>query len=93
MAGVLRAKRDPSFEPVRVPGSFQREFPDGDPSATEATLNLTLAGTVTINRVTGPAPPGCRPPWPRIGAPPDVLAARGATLPASGLTSRPPSAS
>lgn len=51
VAGVLRAKRDPSFEPARVPESFQREFPDGDPSATEVTLNLTLAGTVTINRV------------------------------------------
>ena len=51
MAGGIRAKRDPSFEPVRVPASFRREFPDGDPSATEVTLNLTLAGTMAINRV------------------------------------------
>jgi DNA-binding MarR family transcriptional regulator len=51
VAGGLRAKRDPSFEPVRVPESFKREFPDGDPSATEVTLNLTLAGTLAVNRV------------------------------------------
>lgn len=51
MAGGLRVKRDPSFEPARVPGSFRREYPDGDPSATEVTLNLTLAGTAAINRV------------------------------------------
>jgi DNA-binding MarR family transcriptional regulator len=51
MAGGLEAKRDPSFEPVRVPGNFEREFPGADASATEVTLNLTLAGTVTFNRV------------------------------------------
>jgi DNA-binding MarR family transcriptional regulator len=51
MSGILRAKRDPSFEPVRVPDNFGQEFPDGDASATELTLNLTLAGTMTINRV------------------------------------------
>jgi DNA-binding MarR family transcriptional regulator len=49
--GALRAKRDPSFEPVRVHGDFEREFPGAQASATEVTLNLTLAGTVTINRV------------------------------------------
>ena len=51
MAGRLEAKRDPSFEPVRVPGDFGQEFPGADGSATEVVLNLTLAGTVTINRV------------------------------------------
>lgn len=51
MSGTLRAKRDPSFEPARVPDGFEREFPDGDASATELTLNLSLAGTMTINRV------------------------------------------
>ena len=51
MPGTLRAKRDPSFEPARVPDNFGQEFPDGDASATEVTLNLTLAGTLTINRV------------------------------------------
>ena len=51
MAGGLEAKRDPSLEPVRVPGDFEQEFPGADASATEVTLNLTLAGTVTINRV------------------------------------------
>jgi DNA-binding MarR family transcriptional regulator len=51
MAGDLRAKRDPSFEPVRVPQDFEQEFPEGSASATEVTLNLTLAGTLTINRV------------------------------------------
>src|SRR5579862_2953505 len=51
MSGTLRAKRDPSFEPVRVPDNFGQEFPDGDASATEVTLNLSLAGTMTINRV------------------------------------------
>ena len=48
---TLRAKRDPSFEPVRVPATFSLEYPDADPSATEVTLNLTLAGTMAINRV------------------------------------------
>jgi DNA-binding MarR family transcriptional regulator len=47
----LRAKRDPSFDPLRVPEDFAREFPDGDPSATEAVLNLTLTGALAINRV------------------------------------------
>ena len=51
MSGTLRAKRDPSFEPVRVPDNFGQEFPEGDASATELTLNLSLAGTMTINRV------------------------------------------
>jgi MarR family transcriptional regulator, 2-MHQ and catechol-resistance regulon repressor len=51
MAGRLEAKRDPSFAPVRVPEGFEQEFPGADASATEVTLNLTLAGTVTINRV------------------------------------------
>jgi len=51
VSGSLRAKRDPSFDPVRVPDGFEQEFPDGDASATEVTLNLTLAGTMTINRV------------------------------------------
>jgi DNA-binding MarR family transcriptional regulator len=49
--GGLRAKRNPSFEPLRVPEDFRREFPDGDPSATEAVLNLTLTGALAINRV------------------------------------------
>ena len=49
--GTPQAKRDPSFEPVRVHGNFQREHPDGQASATEVTLNLTLAGTMAINRV------------------------------------------
>jgi DNA-binding MarR family transcriptional regulator len=49
--GTLRAKRDPSFEPARVHEGFAREFPGAEASATEVTLNLTLAGTVTINRV------------------------------------------
>ncbi|HUZ51536.1 MAG TPA: MarR family transcriptional regulator [Streptosporangiaceae bacterium] len=49
--GTPLAKRDPSFEPVRVHGDFQREHPDAEASATEVTLNLTLAGTLTINRV------------------------------------------
>ena len=30
---------------------FEQEFPGADASATEVTLNLTLAGTVAINRV------------------------------------------
>jgi DNA-binding MarR family transcriptional regulator len=51
MAGRLEAKRDPSFDPVRVPAGFEQEFPGADGSATEVVLNLTLAGTVTINRV------------------------------------------
>jgi DNA-binding MarR family transcriptional regulator len=51
MAGRLEAKRDPSFDPARVPGDFEQEFPGTDASATEVILNLTLAGTVTINRV------------------------------------------
>src|ERR1700726_3219060 len=51
MAGGLEAQRDPSLEPVRVPGDFEQEFPGADASATEVILNLTLAGTVTINRV------------------------------------------
>jgi DNA-binding MarR family transcriptional regulator len=51
MAGDLRAKRDPSFEPVRVPADFEQEFRQASASATEVTLNLTLAGTLTINRV------------------------------------------
>ncbi|HEY6278616.1 MAG TPA: MarR family transcriptional regulator [Streptosporangiaceae bacterium] len=51
MSGSLRAKRDPSFEPVRVPMGFGQEFPDSEASATEVTLNLTLAGTLVINRV------------------------------------------
>jgi DNA-binding MarR family transcriptional regulator len=49
--GGLRAKRDPSFDPVRVPEDFACEFPDADPSATEAVLNLTLTGALAINRV------------------------------------------
>jgi DNA-binding MarR family transcriptional regulator len=49
--GVLRAKRDPSSEPVRVHPGFGAEFPDSEASATEITLNLTLAGTIVINRV------------------------------------------
>lgn len=51
MAGRLEAKRDPSFEPVRVPDGFGQEFPGAAASATEVALNLTLAGTVAINRV------------------------------------------
>jgi DNA-binding MarR family transcriptional regulator len=51
VAGRLEAKRDPSLEPARVPGDFGQEFPGADTSATEVILNLTLAGTVTINRV------------------------------------------
>jgi DNA-binding MarR family transcriptional regulator len=51
MTGSLEAKRDPSFDPARVPGDFEREFPGADGTATEVILNLTLAGTVTINRV------------------------------------------
>jgi len=47
----MRVKRDPSFEPVRVPDDFAQEFPEGDASATEVALNLSLAGTMTINRV------------------------------------------
>jgi DNA-binding MarR family transcriptional regulator len=51
MAARLEAKRDPSFDPARVPGGFEQEFPGADGSATEVILNVTLAGTVTINRV------------------------------------------
>ena len=51
VVSTLRAKRDPSSEPVRVHAQFGQEFPGADASATEVTLNLTLAGTVTINRV------------------------------------------
>jgi DNA-binding MarR family transcriptional regulator len=51
VAGRLEAKRDPSFDPARVPDDFGQEFPGADASATEVILNLTLAGTVTINRV------------------------------------------
>jgi DNA-binding MarR family transcriptional regulator len=49
--GTLRAKRDPSFEPVRVHPGFGQEFPGGEASATEVTVNLTVAGTIVINRV------------------------------------------
>ena len=49
--GALHAKRDPSFEPVRVDDGFSREFPGAEASATEVTLNLTLAGTLAVNRV------------------------------------------
>jgi hypothetical protein len=45
MAGRLEAKRDPSFDPVRVPSGFEQEFPGADGSATEVILNVTLAGT------------------------------------------------
>jgi len=49
--GPLRAKRDPSSEPIRVHPGFSAEFPGSEASATEVTLNLTLAGTIVINRV------------------------------------------
>jgi DNA-binding MarR family transcriptional regulator len=51
MTRSLEAKRDRSFDPVRVPEDFEREFSGADGTATEVILNLTLAGTVTINRV------------------------------------------
>ena len=49
--GSLQAKRDPSFDAVRVDGGFSLEFPGAEASATEVTLNLTLAGTMAVNRV------------------------------------------
>jgi DNA-binding MarR family transcriptional regulator len=47
----LLAKRDRSFDPVRMHPGFEREFPAGEASASEVVLNLTLAGTIAINRV------------------------------------------
>ena len=48
---ALQAKRDPSFEPVRFDDGFSREFPGAEASAAEVTLNLTVSGTLAINRV------------------------------------------
>ena len=49
--GTIRAKRDPSFSPLRVHDSFERDFPHGERSASEVLLNLTYAGVVAVNRV------------------------------------------
>jgi DNA-binding MarR family transcriptional regulator len=47
----IRAKRDGTFDPVRVHEGFEKEFPDGDRSAAEVLLNLTFAGVTALNRV------------------------------------------
>jgi MarR family 2-MHQ and catechol resistance regulon transcriptional repressor len=48
---TIQARRDPTLAPVRVHDGFERDFPDGERSATEVLLNLTLAGVVALNRV------------------------------------------
>ena len=47
----IRAKRDATSAPVRLPASFEEEFPGAQRSATEVMLNLTFAGVVALNRV------------------------------------------
>ena len=48
---TIQARRDPTLAPVRVHDAFEQEFPDGERSASEVLLNLTLAGVVALNRV------------------------------------------
>lgn len=47
---IPRLKPFPGTEPVRVDPAFSSEFPDGEASATEVVLNLTLAGVAALNR-------------------------------------------
>ena len=51
MSDGIRARRDPSADPIRVHAEFEDEFPGADRSATEVMLNLTFAGVVAVNRV------------------------------------------
>src|SRR5579863_1635699 len=48
---TIRARRDPTFAPVRVHDGFESDFPNSDRSAAEVLLNLTFAGVVAVNRV------------------------------------------
>lgn len=48
---TIRAKRDPTFVPIRVHDAFERDFPYADRSAAEVLLNLTFAGVIAVNRV------------------------------------------
>jgi DNA-binding MarR family transcriptional regulator len=49
--GSIQARRDPTFEPIRVHEAFEREYPGGSRSATEVLLNITFTGVVAVNRV------------------------------------------
>jgi DNA-binding MarR family transcriptional regulator len=49
--GTIQARRDPTFEPIRVHPAFEREYPDGSRSASEVLLNVTFTGIVAVNRV------------------------------------------
>jgi DNA-binding MarR family transcriptional regulator len=48
---TIQARRDPTFEPIRVHEAFEREYPDGSRSASEVLLNVTFTGVVAVNRV------------------------------------------